>query len=85
MKTDGEPKKGAERDSAWNSSIDAVRYRRALMRRAAEQAGHVGITVREGCVALTGRVASLRERRLAIDAGWPAPGVHEVVGQLSVA
>nr|WP_302556917.1 BON domain-containing protein [Burkholderia diffusa] len=51
---------------------------------AAEQAGHVGITVQDGCVTLTGRVASLRERRLAIDAGWPAPGMHEFVGQLSV-
>ncbi|HDR9512043.1 hypothetical protein C5615_33840 [Burkholderia cepacia] len=60
----------------------AVKIEAALIRRAAEQAGYVGITVQDGCVTLTGRVDSLRERRLAIDAAWPVPGVREVADQL---
>ncbi|WP_175751351.1 BON domain-containing protein [Burkholderia anthina] len=57
----------------------------ALTRHAAEEVGHVGITVQDGCVTLTGQVDSLRERRIVFDAAWSAPGVRDVVDQLSVA
>lgn len=57
----------------------------ALARHAADEAGHVGVAVQDGRVTLTGRVDSLRERRLAFDAAWSAPGVREVVDQMSVA
>ncbi|AOL04205.1 MULTISPECIES: BON domain-containing protein [Burkholderia] len=57
----------------------------ALIRHAVEEAGHVGVSVQDGCVTLTGRVDSLQERRLAFDAAWSAPGVRDVVDQLSVA
>ncbi|WP_071336270.1 BON domain-containing protein [Burkholderia contaminans] len=57
----------------------------ALIRHAAEEAGQVGITVQDGCVTLTGQVDSLQQRRLAFDAAWSAPGVRDVVDQLSVA
>lgn len=57
----------------------------ALARHAADEAGHVGVAVQDGRVILTGRVDSLRERRLAFDAAWSAPGVREVVDQMSVA
>ncbi|AOI99751.1 BON domain-containing protein [Burkholderia sp. LA-2-3-30-S1-D2] len=63
----------------------AGKIQAALIRHATEEAAHVGITVQDGCVTLTGEVGSLSERRLAFDAAWSAPGVRDVVDQLTVA
>ena len=70
MKSDSELKKDVEQELEWDPSIDAVR---------------VGVEVHERIVTSTGQIGSPSERRLAFDAAWSAPGVRDVVDQLTVA
>ncbi|ACR32366.1 BON domain-containing protein [Burkholderia glumae] len=63
----------------------AAKIAAAMTRHAADVAGKVAVTIQDGRVTLTGRVDSLRELQLARNAAWSAPGVREVVDQLSVA
>ncbi|WP_260437123.1 BON domain-containing protein [Burkholderia sp. Bp9012] len=70
MKSDSELKKDVEQELEWDPSIDAVR---------------IGVEVHERIVTSTGQIGSLSERRLAFDAAWSAPGVRDVVDQLTVA
>ncbi|WP_322040000.1 BON domain-containing protein [Burkholderia diffusa] len=57
-------------DSERDPSIDVVR---------------IGVEAHERIVTLTGQMGSPGERRLAFDAAWSAPGVRDVVDQLTVA
>ncbi|MGU7839806.1 BON domain-containing protein [Burkholderia sp. AW33-5] len=57
-------------DSERDPSIDVVR---------------IGVEAPERIATLTGQVGSPGERRLAFDAAWSAPGVRDVVDQLTVA
>lgn len=57
---------------------------KALQRHAEREAKHIGVTVHEGTVTLTGTVDSAAERSAVRGAAWAAPGVHAVVDNLTV-
>ncbi|TDV11705.1 BON domain-containing protein [Paraburkholderia caballeronis] len=61
-----------------------AQIRGAMQRHAAREAKHIGVTVREGTVTLTGTVHSHAERAVARGAAWSAPGVRAVVDDLVV-
>jgi osmotically-inducible protein OsmY len=56
----------------------------ALARRAQREFAGIHITESKGVVTLSGKVASLRERRAACGAAWATRGVRGVVDQLVV-
>lgn len=57
---------------------------KALQRHAAREAKHIRVQVHERTVTLTGKVGSMAERSAARGAAWSAPGVREVVDNLTV-
>ena len=61
-----------------------IRIAEALARRARESAG-ISIAADDGVITLTGKVASLAERRAACGAAASVRGVREVVDRLTVA
>jgi osmotically-inducible protein OsmY len=56
----------------------------ALKRHAEEEARHIDVAVNNGTVTLRGKVGSFPERSIACNAAWSAPGVHNVIDQLSI-
>jgi osmotically-inducible protein OsmY len=56
----------------------------ALERRAEREAKHIGVTVREGTVTLTGSVNSWLERQAVLGAARSSPGVHAVQDHLRI-
>jgi osmotically-inducible protein OsmY len=60
------------------------RIEQALKRSAEVDAGKITIETADGQVTLRGRVRSWAEREDAVDAAWAAPGVRNVVDQLSI-
>ena len=65
--------------SAVKSDIEA-----ALKRRANADAQNISVDVRGNDVTLTGTVLSWSERDLARDSAWGAPGVRNVVDNITV-
>lgn len=55
---------------------------RILRRYADREAKHIGVTVEDGTVTLSGRVDSFAERNAVLSAAWSAPGVASVVDHL---
>ena len=62
-----------------------VRIEAALQRRAHLDASHIRIEANRGTVTLVGQVDSLAERDTIEQAAWNAPGVQNVVDNLTVA
>jgi osmotically-inducible protein OsmY len=60
------------------------RIRDALSRHADDQAKHIEVIVKEARVILRGKVDSWAERAAASAAAWSAPGVTNVVNELTV-
>lgn len=56
----------------------------ALQRHAEDEARHIDVSVSEGTVTLRGKVGSFPERSIACNAAWSAPGVRNVIDQLSI-
>ncbi|MEI6001938.1 BON domain-containing protein [Paraburkholderia bengalensis] len=56
----------------------------ALKRHAEDEARHIDVDVNDGTVTLRGKVGSFPERSIACSAAWSAPGVHNVIDQLSI-
>jgi osmotically-inducible protein OsmY len=56
----------------------------ALKRRAQSHADAITVEIRGNDVTLTGIVNSWSERQLAVDSAWGAPGVHNVMDNLTV-
>ena len=56
----------------------------ALQRRAHADVKGITVTVQDGTVTLSGRVDSLTERLTMENAAWNAPGVREVVDNLTI-
>ncbi|BCZ84506.1 BON domain-containing protein [Paraburkholderia terrae] len=56
----------------------------ALQRHAEDEARHINVSVSEGTVTLRGKVGSFPERSIACNAAWSAPGVRNVIDQLSI-
>jgi osmotically-inducible protein OsmY len=71
------------RGSASASDI-ASKISAALKRHAEDEAQHIDVCVSEGTVTLRGKVGSFPERSIACGAAWAAPGVHNVIDQLSI-
>lgn len=62
----------------------ATRIREALERHAQREAKHVEVVVSGSTATLRGRVDSWAERQVASGAAWAAPGITQVVNELSV-
>jgi osmotically-inducible protein OsmY len=62
----------------------AQRIEEALKRQALREAHRVQVTVENGTVTLKGSVHSWQERDAAQGAAWSAPGVRDVVNQLTL-
>ena len=62
----------------------AQRIEDALKRQALREAHRVQVTVENGTVTLKGSVHSWQEREAAQGAAWSAPGVRDVVNQLTL-
>jgi osmotically-inducible protein OsmY len=62
----------------------AHRIEDALKRQALREAHRVQVTVENGTVTLKGSVHSWQEREAAQGAAWSAPGVRDVVNQLTL-
>jgi osmotically-inducible protein OsmY len=62
----------------------AQRIEDALKRQALREAHRVQVTVENGTVTLKGSVHSWQERDAAQGAAWSAPGVRDVVNQLTL-
>ncbi|VWB95091.1 BON domain protein [Burkholderia lata] len=62
-----------------------ARIAEALARRARRESAAISVDAIDGTVTLTGKVASLAERRAVCGAAWSVKGVREVVDQLTVA
>ncbi|VVD34379.1 BON domain-containing protein [Paraburkholderia dioscoreae] len=58
--------------------------RKALVRHVEREADHIGVSVRDGTVTLTGKVGSYAERSIVRGAAWGAPGVHAVNDDLTI-
>lgn len=71
------------RPSAGPSDVHA-KIKRALERRADEDAERITVTVKDNTVTLEGTVDSWADREEAEDAAWSAPGVTEVDNHLKV-
>jgi osmotically-inducible protein OsmY len=56
----------------------------ALKRRAQSHADGISVEVRGNDVTLTGIVNSWSERQLAVNSAWGAPGVHNVMDNMTV-
>ena len=71
-----------------NPSVSAASVKEkveaALQRQATKDASNIHITTTGGTVTLTGHASSWRMLTDAADAAWAAPGVTEVVDQLSI-
>lgn len=64
-------------------SADVKRRIEGALKRSAELAArHIQVEVANGRVTLTGTVTAWNERRLAEEAAWAVPGVHEVEDKL---
>lgn len=61
-----------------------AQIRSAMQRHAEREAQHIGVSVHEGTVTLSGKVHSQAERAVARGAAWAAPGVRAVVDDLVV-
>lgn len=61
------------------------RIREALTRQAQREVKHLDVQVRGGTVTLQGRVHSWHERNAAQGAAWSAPGVVQVINELTIA
>ena len=57
---------------------------KALKRQAELDVQNIRVEVSDGAVTLEGKVHSLAERRVAEQAVWAAPGIHEVRDRLSI-
>ena len=62
-----------------------IRIAEALARRAQRESAGISIAADDGVITLTGKVASLAERRAACGAAASVRGVREVVDRLTVA
>lgn len=67
---------------AGNDIGDSIR--KALVRHVEREADHIGVSVRDGTVTLTGKVGSYAERSIVRGAAWGAPGVHAVNDDLTI-
>ncbi|SEK10865.1 BON domain-containing protein [Paraburkholderia diazotrophica] len=56
----------------------------ALKRHAEDEARHIDVAVSDGTVTLRGKAGSFPERSIICAAAWSAPGVRNVVDQLSI-
>lgn len=72
-------------NAAVCSSVGKADIEAALKRRATADAKSIGVQVDGGEVTLTGSVHSWSERDLARDSAWGAPGVRNVVDQMTIA
>lgn len=61
------------------------RIREALTRQAQREAKHLDVQVNGGTVVLQGQVRSWHERQAAQGAAWSAPGVAQVINELTIA
>ncbi len=61
------------------------RIREALTRQAQREVKHMDVRVNGGTVTLQGQVHSWHERNAAQGAAWSAPGVVQVINELSIA
>lgn len=61
------------------------RIREALTRQAQREAKHLDVQVNGGTVVLQGQVRSWHERQAAQGAAWAAPGVAQVINELTIA
>ncbi|HET7865582.1 MAG TPA: BON domain-containing protein [Burkholderiaceae bacterium] len=61
------------------------RIREALTRQAQREAKHLAVQVSGGTVTLQGQVHSWHERQAAQGAAWAAPGVTQVINELTIA
>jgi osmotically-inducible protein OsmY len=73
-------------DVRGNASVGDIagKISTALKRHAEDEARHIDVSVSDGTVTLRGKVDSFPERSIACNAAWSAPGVHNVVDQLSI-
>jgi osmotically-inducible protein OsmY len=63
----------------------AQRIREALMRQVQREVKHLDVRVNGGTVTLQGKVHSWHERNAAQGAAWSAPGVVQVINELTLA
>lgn len=61
-----------------------ARIEKALKRQAELDMFNISVAVSDGSVTLDGKVHSLTERRIAEQAVWAAPGIHQVNDRLTV-